>query len=164
MTPGLTHTLAKLSVKIRVFVSFVQDELVNERTAILELVNTDSFLSKHVEAVLFEHQPARTLPAEDSYLSDLETCDVYMGILGYQYGSAGDDGLSPIHREYLKAREIGLPILLANLLSNYPAMYSGEMHYSALLVPFTVAGAIGEVLAERRAEQEQPTNEETDPP
>ncbi len=80
MTPGLTHTLANLSAKMRVFVSSVQDELVNERTAILELVNTDSFLSKHVEAVLFEHQPARTLPAEDAYLSDLETCDVYMGI------------------------------------------------------------------------------------
>jgi len=111
MTPGLTHTLANLSAKMRVFVSSVQDELVNERTAILELVNTDSFLSKHVEAVLFEHQPARTLPAEDAYLSDLETCDVYMGILGYQYGDVGDDGLSPTHREYLKAREIGLPIL-----------------------------------------------------
>ena len=38
---------------------------------------------------------------------------------------------------------IGLPILMANLLSNYPPMYSGEMHYSALLVPFTMAGAIG---------------------
>lgn len=101
-----------LIAKLRLFVSSVQDELVNERTAILELVNTDSFLSKHVEAVLFEHQPARTLPAEGAYLSDLESCNVYVGILGFRYGSPGDDGLSPTHREYLKAREIGLPILV----------------------------------------------------
>ena len=38
---------------------------------------------------------------------------------------------------------IALPLFLANLLSNYPAMYSGEMHYSAPLVPFMVAGAVG---------------------
>lgn len=112
MTLGPTHTVANLSAKMRVFVSSVQDELVNERTAILELVNTDSFLSKHIEAVLFEHQPARTLPAGDAYMSDLESSEVYVGVLGFQYGSVGDDGLSPTHREYLKAGEIGLPILV----------------------------------------------------
>ncbi len=42
-------------LKMRVFVSSVQDELINERTAILELINTDPFLSKYIEAVLFEH-------------------------------------------------------------------------------------------------------------
>ncbi|MGQ9585100.1 MAG: DUF2079 domain-containing protein [Anaerolineae bacterium] len=34
------------------------------------------------------------------------------------------------------------PVLAANLLSNYPAMYSGEFHYSALVVPFAVVGGI----------------------
>jgi uncharacterized membrane protein len=38
---------------------------------------------------------------------------------------------------------IALPLFLANLLSNYPAMYSGEMHYSAPLTPFMIAGAVG---------------------
>lgn len=112
MTPDLSTPGAGLSSRVRVFVSSVQDELINERTAILELVNTDSFLSKHVEAVLFEYQPARTLPAGDAYLSDLGSCDVYIGILGFQYGNAGDDGLSATHREYLKAREAGMPILV----------------------------------------------------
>lgn len=112
MIPGPNHTEPQPSVKMRVFVSSVQDELINERTAILELVNTDSFLSKHIEAVLFEHQPARTLSAVHAYLSDLKSCDVYVGILGFQYGSVGDDGLSPTHREYIKAKELGLPILI----------------------------------------------------
>ena len=112
MTPSPPRAAPSVSAKMRVFVSSVQDELINERTAILELVNTDSFLSKHVEAVLFEHQPARTAPAGNAYLSDLESCDVYVGILGFEYGNAGDDGFSPTHREYLKAKEQGLPILV----------------------------------------------------
>jgi ATP-dependent DNA helicase RecG len=112
MTSSRTKKAMNSSAKIRVFVSSVQDELINERIAILELINTDSFLSRHVEAVLFEHQPARTLPAEDAYLSDLESCDVYVGVLGFQYGEAGEDGVSSTHREYLKARELGLPILV----------------------------------------------------
>jgi len=38
---------------------------------------------------------------------------------------------------------IALPPLLLNMLSNYPAMYSGQMHYSAPIAPFVVAGAVG---------------------
>jgi len=39
---------------------------------------------------------------------------------------------------------ISLPLLLANLLSSFPLQYSGELHYSAPLVPyFVIAGAIG---------------------
>ncbi len=39
---------------------------------------------------------------------------------------------------------LSLPLLLANLLSSYPLQYSGELHYSAALVPFFVAaGAAG---------------------
>ncbi len=35
----------------------------------------------------------------------------------------------------------GLPLLLANLLSTYPAQYYGEFHYSAPLVPFFAVAA-----------------------
>ncbi len=37
-----------------------------------------------------------------------------------------------------------LPVLLANALSTYPAMYYGEFHYTAPLIPYmAVAGALG---------------------
>ena len=96
---------------LKVFVSSTQVELSNERTAITELVHADPFLSKHVEAVLFENQPACTEPAEAAYLDDLDACDVYLGILGFEYGDVGDDGLSAVHREYLRARKEHMPIL-----------------------------------------------------
>jgi len=37
---------------------------------------------------------------------------------------------------------LALPLLLANLLSAYPAQYYGEFHYSAPLVPYFVVSAI----------------------
>ncbi len=37
---------------------------------------------------------------------------------------------------------LGLPLLLANLLSAYPFQYSGQLHYSAPLAAFAVMGAI----------------------
>lgn len=39
---------------------------------------------------------------------------------------------------------LGLPVLIANLLSNFPGQYSGEQHYSApLVVAFIVAAIFG---------------------
>ena len=38
---------------------------------------------------------------------------------------------------------LGLPIIAANDLSNYPAMYSGTFHYSAPVAPYLVLAAIG---------------------
>lgn len=97
--------------RYKVFVSSVQDELINERTAISELVHTDPFLSKHIEVIRFENRPATTLPAESAYLKDLEDCHVYLGILGFDYGKEGEDGLSAVHREYKCAVANGIPVL-----------------------------------------------------
>lgn len=101
--------------KLKVFISSVQDELINERVAIDEMVCSDAFLSRHVEPILFEKSPARSLPAQKAYLKDLKSADVYLGILGHQYGELGSDGFSSPHREYLLAqklaREQGIHIL-----------------------------------------------------
>jgi hypothetical protein len=37
---------------------------------------------------------------------------------------------------------LGAPLLLANLLSGFPFQYSGELHYSAPLVPFFIVAAL----------------------
>ncbi len=99
-------------MKIKVFVGSVQEELLNERLAIAELLNADSFLSHHVEAVLFENLPASPLSAKESYLDALNSSDVYLGILGYEYGKEESDGLSATHREYLHAKKLKMPILV----------------------------------------------------
>ena len=37
---------------------------------------------------------------------------------------------------------MGAPVFLANALSDYPAMFSGEFHYSAPVIPFIIIAAI----------------------
>jgi uncharacterized membrane protein len=60
-----------------------------------------------------------------------------LGYLGGLLASVG--GLALLGPELLL---LSAPILAANLLSAYPAQYSGELHYSAPLVPYFVAAAI----------------------
>lgn len=48
-------------------------------------------------------------------------------------------GLALLAPEYLL---LGLPVLIANLFSNFPGQYSGEQHYSAPLAPVFVIAAI----------------------
>src|SRR5581483_2224046 len=38
---------------------------------------------------------------------------------------------------------LGSPLILANVISNYPAQYSGTFHYSAPLVPYFIIASIG---------------------
>lgn len=94
---------------IRVFVSSVQKELENERIAIPELISLDPFLNRHIQPILFEHLPASPQPAERTYLKALRSCDIHFGILGFEYGKKGRDGLSATHREYSEAKRFGIP-------------------------------------------------------
>lgn len=98
--------------KLRIFVSSVQHELENERVAVAELISTDSFLSRHCEAVLFEYLPASTEPVEQGYLAELDASDVYVGIIGFEYGTIGPDGLSAMHREYNRAEQRRIPVFV----------------------------------------------------
>lgn len=95
--------------RLSVFVSSVQKELENERIAVTELVASDPFLGRHVRPVLFEQMPGSSLPAQDAYLSALGSCQVYLGILGFEYGRKGEDGLSATHREYQEAKRRDMP-------------------------------------------------------
>lgn len=38
---------------------------------------------------------------------------------------------------------LGAPLILANVISNYPAQYSGTFHYSAPVVPYFILAAVG---------------------
>jgi ATP-dependent DNA helicase RecG len=97
---------------LRVFVSSVQKELENERLAVAETVALDPFLQRHVAPILFEQLPASSSPAESAYLDTLRGCQGYIGILGFEYGRRGSDGLSAVHREFREAKRMGLPVFV----------------------------------------------------
>ena len=84
---------------LKIFVSSVQKELENERIAVTELVSSDPFLNRNITPILFEQLPASAKSAEVTYLEALRSCNLYIGIIGFQYGRKGPDGLSATHRE-----------------------------------------------------------------
>ena len=94
----------------RIFVSSVQKELEDERLIIQNLVSTDPFLSAHCVPVLYEYEPASPDKALEGCLRALDSCQVYLLIIGVQYGTLTEE-LSITHTEYRRAREGNLPIL-----------------------------------------------------
>jgi ATP-dependent DNA helicase RecG len=95
---------------LRVFVSSVQKELEDERLIVQNLVNTDSFLSAHCFPVLYELEPASPEKALEDCLRSLDGCQVYLLIVGIQYGTPMGE-LSITHAEYRRAKEKALPVL-----------------------------------------------------
>lgn len=95
---------------LRVFVSSVQKELEDERLVVQNLLNTDSFLSAHCAPVLYEFEPASPEKALEGCLRSLDGCQVYLLIVGVQYGNLVG-ALSITHAEYHHAKAMGLPVL-----------------------------------------------------
>lgn len=91
----------------RVFVSSVMAELREERQAAAEAI-------KEIGAtpVLFERFGGRDANPEQAYLSELETCQVYIGILGRRYGTVLPSRYSATHTEYLHAEKEGIRMAL----------------------------------------------------
>ncbi len=56
---------------------------------------------------------------------------------------------------------LGLPVLIANLFSNFPGQYSGEQHYSA---PLAVAFILAAIYGARRLVAKVPLREENEQP
>ncbi|MHB0980500.1 MAG: ATP-binding protein [Thermoleophilia bacterium] len=99
-----------MTAKLRIFVSSVQKELEDERLIVQNLVNTDAFLSSQCIPVLFEFEPASPTRALQGCLESLDRCDVYLLIVGVEYGTVVGD-VSITHAEYRRAKERSLPVL-----------------------------------------------------
>ena len=100
-----------ISPKYGIFVSSVQKELENERVTIHDLVGNDSFLSAHYTSLLYEYEPASPEKTLDGCLNALNSCQVYVLIVGVKYGTLVGN-ISITHREYRYAKEKGFPILV----------------------------------------------------
>jgi predicted HTH transcriptional regulator len=99
-----------MTPSVRVFVSSVQNELEDERLIVQNLLSTDPFLSSHSAPLLYEFEPASPERALDECLKAVDTCQVYLLIVGVQYGTAVG-GLSITHAEFQRAKSRKLPVL-----------------------------------------------------
>ncbi|MFH1258973.1 MAG: ATP-binding protein [Elusimicrobiota bacterium] len=87
-------------MKYKIFVSSNQKELREERFAIKDLVNDSSTLRQCFDVFLFEDMPAKGKSPVETYLKHVCGSDIYLGIIGKEYGDKGKDGLSAAEREF----------------------------------------------------------------
>jgi hypothetical protein len=87
--------------KLRIFISSVQKEFEPVRRDLKAFLMGDAVLRRFISDVfLFEELPASDRRADAVYLEEVERCDIYLGLLGYEYGGADSEGISPTEREY----------------------------------------------------------------
>ena len=94
-------------IKQRIFISSAQKEFAEERQALREYVQGDPLLRRFFDAFLFEEVPAADRRADELYLSEVERCDIYVGLFGNQYGIEDAEGMSPTEREFNEASRLG---------------------------------------------------------
>ena len=91
--------------KYKIFVSGVQKELKAERRAVKDFILSDPLLSEYFDVFLFEDSPAKSKSAEAVYLGEVRKSDIYIGILGQQYGATGKSKISPVEAEFKEAKK-----------------------------------------------------------
>lgn len=94
-------------MKQRIFISSVQKEFAEERQALKAYLLGDALLSRFFDVFLFEDLPASDRRADAVYLDEVRRCDVYLALLGNEYGAEDADGLSPAQREFDEATRMG---------------------------------------------------------
>lgn len=89
--------------KLKVFISSVQKEFALERQSLFQYLHSDPLLGLFFEPFLFENLPATDQRTDTVYSSEVAKCDIYIGLLGSDYGSEDSEGVSPTEREFDEA-------------------------------------------------------------
>lgn len=83
----------------KVFVSGNQTELSGERFAVKDVITNNPIFKEFFEVFLFEEVPATNRSPVLTYLEEVKSSDIFIGILGKNYGSINEEGLSPTEKE-----------------------------------------------------------------
>ena len=97
---------------LRLFISSVQSEFVQERAALRDYVRGDALLCQFFDVFLFEDAPALNQRPDALYLDEVEQCDVYVGLFGFGYGNEDEAGVAPTEREFDRASALGVHRLI----------------------------------------------------
>ena len=99
-------------MKYKIFVSGVQKELKEERFAVKELTAEHVLLKEYFKVFLFEDSPAKGKSAKSSYIDEIRKCDIYLGILGNEYGAVIRNNPSATEQEFRESQRTGKEVLI----------------------------------------------------
>src|SRR3989304_4864943 len=98
-------------MKYRIFVSSTQKELKVERSAVKEIITENVLLKEYFRVFLFEDSPAKGKSAKTAYLDEVRKSDIYLAILGNEYGAVGKSSLSATEQEFREAQKTSKEVL-----------------------------------------------------
>lgn len=93
-------------MRFRIFISSVQSEFASARRQLAAMIRKDRWLSMFFDVFLFEETDAQSKSAQQVYLDAVADSDIYLGIVGNEYGNVDCEGVSPTEREFDKATEL----------------------------------------------------------
>ena len=94
----------------RIFISSVQRAFAKERKAVCDLVSGNPQLARYFSTFAFEFDvPAADKRTDEVYLAELAVSDLYVAIIGDEYGGTTADGVSATESEYDEATRLGIP-------------------------------------------------------
>lgn len=108
----MTDEVSKIDMKYKIFVSGIQKELKEERFAVKEIIAENVLLKEYFKAFLFEDFPAKGKSAKTAYLDEVRKSDIYLGILGNEYGAVNKNNLSATEREFREAQRTNKEVLI----------------------------------------------------
>jgi uncharacterized protein DUF4062 len=108
-----TETVREWAANKRAFISSVMAELGGERQAAAAGIRAVG-----ARPVMFEEFGGREADAEQAYLAEVESSDIYVGLLGKRYGKPMPSRFSATHAEYRAAEEHGLRIAVWTLATD----------------------------------------------
>lgn len=103
----------------RIFVSSVQKEFAGVRKLLKRFISKNPVLRRFFDTFVFEADVvACDRRTNELYIDELRKCDIYIGLIGNEYGYEDAEGISPTEREFDEATRLGLTRLLFVLGKN----------------------------------------------
>ena len=87
-------------MKFKIFLSSNMQEFENERKYVKTEIENDVVLNNFFEVFSFEETSASGKNPVDLYSHDVVNSDVYIGLIGSDYGNILESGISPTEYEY----------------------------------------------------------------
>lgn len=111
----------------KIFISSVQKEFAEERKLLKRYISKNPAYRRLFDTFVFEEDVvAADRRTDEVYIDELRKCDVYIGLIGSEYGFEDSEGVSPTEREYDEATRLGLTRLVFVLEKNGVKRYSKE--------------------------------------
>ena len=89
-------------MKIDVFISSNQTEFAEERKFLVEGIRNDPLFDDYFDVYIFEEDGSKAQSADKVFTSRVEHSDIYIGLIGNNYGYEYPNGVSATEFEFNK--------------------------------------------------------------